>query len=66
MERWAEYRYFPSQNLTLTRVVFEWILQKRNKFCWTNLTLTRVVFEFNSKYDNLITYDKFNFNKSCI
>ena len=46
MERWAEYRYYPSQSLTLTLVVFEFRISRVAELIRMCLTLTLVVFEF--------------------
>ena len=57
--------YKPIENLTLTRVVFEYYSLSYINIFYTNLTLTRVVFE--CFVDGGIGKNAtFNFNKSCI
>ena len=52
-------------NLTLTSVVFEFVLKMVPKWFQKNLTLTSVVFELN--YTVIIYRNfSFNFNKCCI
>ena len=53
-------------NLTLTRVVFEYIKEPAGTEKSYNLTLTRVVFEFFWACASGEIYSIFNFNKSCI
>ena len=53
-------------HLTLTRVVFEYVLDILFGSAKIYLTLTRVVFEFATYKGNSGQPYKFNFNKSCI
>ena len=40
-----KYKAFKNEGLTVTKVVFEWLLRHRQKVIFYRLTVTKVVFE---------------------